>query len=62
MALSEDHKPINPIEKTRILKAGAKIDDGRINGGLNLSRAFGDFAYKQTPLKSYNEQAIISVP
>ena len=44
--LSEDHKPENPIELQRITKAGGKIINGRVNGGLNLSRSFGDFSYK----------------
>lgn len=36
--LSEDHKPEDPIETARIEKAGGQITDGRVNGGLNLSR------------------------
>lgn len=40
--LSEDHKPTDPIEMSRIKKAGGYIDeDLRVNGGLNLSRAIG---------------------
>ena len=40
--MSIDHKPEDEIEKTRIYKAGGKITaDGRVNGGLNLSRAIG---------------------
>lgn len=44
--LSEDHKPTNPYEKNRIKKAGGKVNNGRINNGLNISRSFGDFALK----------------
>lgn len=44
---SEDHKPENPEEERRIIKAGGQIQMGRVNGGLNLSRAFGDFDYKR---------------
>lgn len=44
-ALTMDHKPLNPIERQRIARAGGKIyNDGydwRISG-LSVSRAFGD--------------------
>lgn len=43
---SEDHKPDSPIEEERIKKAGGVISMGRVNGGLNLTRSFGDFDYK----------------
>ena len=40
--MSFDHKPEDELERKRIEKAGAKItSDGRVNGGLNLSRAIG---------------------
>ena len=35
---------------------------GRVNGGLNLSRSFGDFDYKRNQLVSYAEQMIICKP
>lgn len=41
LPMSFDHKPTNSQEKERILAAGGKIIDGRINQGLNLSRAIG---------------------
>ncbi len=42
--MSKDHKPEDEIETARITKAGGKIThDGRVNGGLNLSRAIGWF-------------------
>jgi serine/threonine protein phosphatase PrpC len=42
--MSEDHKPEDPIELSRINKAGGCVTvDGRVNGGLNLSRAIGGF-------------------
>lgn len=45
--MSFDHKPEDEIEHTRINKAGGRVTmDGRVNGGLNLSRAIGDHAYK----------------
>ena len=40
--LSFDHKPEDESERTRIEAAGGKVtNDGRVNGGLNLSRALG---------------------
>ena len=45
--LSEDHKPEDLIEVTRINHAGGHVtEEGRINGCLNLSRALGDLRYK----------------
>jgi len=41
--LSSDHRPDRPVEKERILKAGGYISkEGRVNGVLMCSRAFGD--------------------
>ena len=46
--MSVDHKPEDQVELNRIRKAGGKVTpDGRVNGGLNLSRALGD-------LEAYN--------
>lgn len=40
--MSYDHKPEDYMELTRIRNAGGKVTlDGRVNGGLNLSRAIG---------------------
>ena len=40
--MSVDHKPEDDLEKNRINKAGGRVTaDGRVNGGLNLSRAIG---------------------
>ena len=45
--MSFDHKPEDTLERDRIENAGGKVTpDGRVNGGLNLSRAIGDHAYK----------------
>ena len=42
--MSADHKPEDEIELNRIKNAGGKVTpDGRVNGGLNLSRAIGNF-------------------
>ena len=50
VALTEDHKPNNEEEFSRIMKAGGFVADGRVNGSLNLSRALGDLEYKQAQL------------
>lgn len=40
--MSVDHKPEDQPESDRITKAGGRVTlDGRVNGGLNLSRAIG---------------------
>lgn len=41
--MSYDHKPEDELELARIKNAGGKVTmDGRVNGGLNLSRAIGE--------------------
>lgn len=45
--LSFDHKPECEIERKRIEAAGSVITEGRVDGNLNLTRAFGDLKYKQ---------------
>ena len=45
--LSYDHKPEDPVEMERINKAGGTVSFGRVDGGLNLSRAIGDLEYKK---------------
>ena len=62
VALSEDHKPDNVIEKDRITKAGGYVSDGRVNDNLNLSRAIGDLEYKKNPKLSPQEQIISAFP
>lgn len=44
--LSEDHKPDDMEERKRIYAANGFVEDGRVNGMLALSRALGDFEYK----------------
>ena len=36
--------------------------NGRVNGGLNLSRSFGDFNYKKQKSKPYDQQLITCKP
>nr|XP_026494883.1 probable protein phosphatase 2C 11 isoform X2 [Vanessa tameamea] len=61
--MSVDHKPEDTPELDRITKAGGKVsNDGRINGGLNLSRAIGDHSYKQNKDLDAKEQMITALP
>jgi len=62
-AMSEDHKPEDPIEESRIKKAGGQVSEqGRINGGLNLSRAIGDHNYKKNSSLKMEEQMVTAFP
>lgn len=61
--MSFDHKPEDEEESTRIIKAGGRVTmDGRVNGGLNLSRAIGDHAYKLNKDLKPEEQMISAMP
>lgn len=62
VALTEDHKPQNPIEYERIKKAGGFVESSRVDGQLALSRAFGDSRYKRNKNLSQEEQKVIPVP
>ncbi|RQM24575.1 hypothetical protein B5M09_004595 [Aphanomyces astaci] len=44
--LTIDHKANNPSEKARVEAAGGFVHNGRLDGILAVSRAFGDFAHK----------------
>jgi protein phosphatase 1B len=60
--MSEDHKPDDTIEKTRIEKAGGYVHFGRVEGNLAVSRAFGDFEYKNRPDLTQTEQKVSCLP
>ncbi|KAH3734017.1 hypothetical protein DPMN_040456 [Dreissena polymorpha] len=61
--LSFDHKPEDERERSRIEAAGGKVtNDGRVNGGLNLSRALGDHWYKRNESKPARDQMISALP
>lgn len=46
-------------EYTRIISAGASVESGRIDCGIAVSRALGDFGLKSNPLLELEEQIII---
>ena len=60
--LSHDHKPQNPGETARINAATHSVEDDRVDGNLALSRAFGDFQYKDQTSKSVEQQAVTCDP
>jgi len=59
---TQDHKPVNPIEKERIQNAGGSVMIQRVNGSLAVSRALGDFEYKNVPSKGPCEQLVSPEP
>ncbi len=60
--MSFDHKPENPIESARIQLAGGYVAGNRVNGDLAVSRALGDFSFKDRIDLPVNEQKVIAVP
>ena len=60
--MSEDHKPELERERKRIEKANGFIEDGRVNGALNLSRCLGDLEYKQNKELRQEDQIISGCP
>uniref|UniRef100_A0A1D1XES1 protein-serine/threonine phosphatase n=1 Tax=Anthurium amnicola TaxID=1678845 RepID=A0A1D1XES1_9ARAE len=60
--MSNDHKPVNKEESTRITSAGGFVEFGRVNGNLALSRAIGDFEFKQNPNLSPENQIVTAYP
>ncbi len=66
VALSEDHKPAQERERTRIVAAGGFLSEiggvCRVNGNLNLSRAIGDLKYKQNDTLPAADQIITAEP
>lgn len=62
IVMSTDHKPDLPNEYERIRKCGGTIEQGRVNGMLNLSRSLGDTEFKQKKNVHPKEQIISCVP
>ena len=52
--LSHDHKPTQDTELARIKKAGGFVEDNRVQGVIAVSRAIGDWEYKNNKLNFYN--------
>ena len=52
----QDHKSSNEPEKERIQNAGGSVMIQRVNGSLAVSRALGDFEYKNVEGKGPTEQ------
>lgn len=57
-----DHKPVDPREKERIQNAGGSVMIQRVNGSLAVSRALGDFEYKNVEGKGPCEQLVSPEP
>lgn len=60
--MSEDHKPTNKEETARITAAGGFVEFGRVNGNLALSRAIGDFEFKQNYTLQPEQQIVTADP
>jgi serine/threonine protein phosphatase PrpC len=60
--LSVDNKPDDAGERARVENAGGEVVSGRINMGVNVSRAFGDHSYKRNTGLSKKEQMIVAYP
>lgn len=55
---TKDHKPEDRTESSRVLAAGGFIMGGRVCGNLAVSRALGDFVYKDRPDLKPEQQKI----
>ena len=60
--LSNDHKPDLTEEENRIKNANHFVSDQRVDGNLALSRAFGDYQYKDMKNLSPQLQAVTAQP
>eukprot|EP01147_Barroeca_monosierra_P003292 gene3291-5982_t len=59
---SDDHKPTKVTELERIKKAGGFVEMGRVNGTLAVSRALGDYEYKDRQDLPVKDQKITCDP
>ena len=54
--MSYDHKPDNEGELARVKSAGGFVEDGRVQGIIAVSRAIGDWEYKNPGLLAQIEK------
>ena len=59
-SVTDDHKPNNEGELRRIEEAGGSVSNGRVDGKLAVSRAYGDSEYKTSD--SNLTHKVIAVP
>ena len=57
LPLSFDHKPKNDVEACRVEKDGGFVSSGRVDGGLAVSRSFGDFGFKHCEMNDNHDTA-----
>jgi protein phosphatase 2C family protein 2/3 len=63
IAMSNDHKPYNAVERQRINAAGGFVcGHGRVCGNLAVSRGFGDFEYKRRDDLDASQQMVTCEP
>ena len=60
--LNKEHKTTMEKENTRIIKEGGIIQNFRINGKLNITRAIGDLNYKNKKDKFIYQQSVLAIP
>merc|ERR1712127_444863 len=60
--LSHDHKPNDKCERERIEKAGAFVENGRVQGNLAVSRALGDLFFKRREGVAQEDQPVTAKP
>lgn len=56
------HKPDQEAEAFRIRQAGGRVQRGRINAVLAVSRAFGDYDFKQNAAFPAGMQQVVAEP
>ncbi|CAF4092983.1 unnamed protein product [Rotaria magnacalcarata] len=59
---TKDHKPNDQAERQRIQEAGGTVLIQRVNGSLAVSRALGDFEYKNNSNRRPDQQLVSPEP